>query len=334
MELLFHLSGEHQTLPRSEVLSFLKYRGWEPRLIKNVDQLVVCGVDGPDPRQMQLLAMTHEVLEYLGSSTATEEEITRLGKKLNIGSQSFAVRVKRIRHYSKNLSPYRLERFIGDVIMGGEVDLENPGVLIRIFLSENEAVMGKRIFKINRGDFESRNPQMRPFFHPSSLSPVLARALCNICGVVEGKRVLDPFCGTGGLLVEAGILGGKLIGFDIDERMVEGCRTNLAYYGLKGEIKLGNAADLNLGENFDLVITDPPYGRASTTGDMDIDTLYERAAESIFMSLKKMGRACIIAPEKIDILGIMIAKGFKIIEEHSVRVHRSLTRKIVVGEKS
>jgi len=42
------------------------------------------------------------------------------------------------------------------------------------------------------------------------------------------REVLDPFCGTGGVLIEAGLIGLEVYGFDIQQSMVEGCKEILS----------------------------------------------------------------------------------------------------------
>ncbi|MFQ5800729.1 MAG: methyltransferase domain-containing protein [Candidatus Hydrothermarchaeales archaeon] len=333
MDLVFYLSGEHETLPRSEVLSLLKHRRMGGQIIEDLDQLLVCRVKGHDLDSFGLLGMTHAVLEHLGSSKAELEDILTLAAAAGRMRETFSVRVNRTKQYSKDISAFALERSIGEAICGEKVDLKNPKVPIRGFLTSGRFVMGKELLEIKRSGFDQRNPQFRPFFHPSSLSPILSRTLCNISGVMKGKKVLDPFCGTGGLLIEAGLLGAEVYGLDIDERMVWGCRRNLSHFGISGLVEQGDATKINYSRFFDVIITDPPYGRSSTTKGREVEALYIRATESIFCALKKGGTACIIAPNTIDLERIASKVGFTLDEVHSLRVHRSLTRKIVIVKK-
>ena len=83
----------------------------------------------------------------------------------------------------------------------------------------------------------------------------------------------------------------------------------------------------------DLVLTDPPYGRSSTTKGMDLGVLYSKASSSIYHALKKGGTACMISPEDVRLEEIAVKAGFEVAEVHHVRVHRSLTRKIAVFKK-
>jgi tRNA (guanine10-N2)-dimethyltransferase len=334
MDLIFYLSGEQQTLPKSEALSFLQNQGWDHEIIEDLEQLLVCRISpAPDLRLLENLGMTHSVLEYIGFCEPEIDEILKLAGEIKKIKESFSVRVERIKKYSKNQSTLELERSIGDEIDGKNVDLRNPDIAFVGFLTSNRFVLGKTLLKINRGDFEKRNPQFRPYFHPSSLLPIFSRTLCNICGVAPNKLVLDPFCGTGGILIEAGLIGAEIHGLDLDKSMVEGCIENLAHFGLSGKIELGDATEINAREEFDIVITDPPYGRASTTMGRSLESLYKKAVNSIFQALKKKGKACIISPDTLPLEEIVTEIGFTVRETHLLRVHKSLTRKIVILKK-
>lgn len=62
------------------------------------------------------------------------------------------------------------------------------------------------------------------------LPPKLAQILINLCGnVPKGRRLLDPFCGTGVLLQEATLMGYIPYGTDINKRMVEYTERNLKW---------------------------------------------------------------------------------------------------------
>jgi tRNA (guanine10-N2)-dimethyltransferase len=333
MNLVFYLSGEHETLPKAEVLGLLETRRMKCEVVEDLDQVLVCSVKRYNVSSMRVLAMTHSVLEHIGSCEAEMDKIISLGENVGEISETFSVRVQRIKDSSKDIKTLALEKSIGDAINGESVDLKSPEVPIEGFLTSGRFVMGKRVLEIKRSEFDKRSPHLRPYFHPSSLSPVLSRSLCNICGVEGGMKVLDPFCGTGGLLIEAGLLDGEIFGIDLDERMVRWTRENLSHYGISGTVEPGDATKITYSDFFDIVLTDPPYGRSSTTMGKNVETLYKRAVESIFYALKKGGIACIIAPDTIDLMGIAEKTGFTVDKIHLMRVHRSLTRRIVIMEK-
>lgn len=60
------------------------------------------------------------------------------------------------------------------------------------------------------------------------LPPKLAQILINLCGPLErGSIILDPFCGTGVVLQESALMGYRLLGTDIEPRMIEYTEKNL-----------------------------------------------------------------------------------------------------------
>ncbi len=96
------------------------------------------------------------------------------------------------------------------------------------------------------------------------LPPKLAQMMINLgVGDEENLRVYDPFCGSGGILVEAALLGLKALGSDFDERMVDFSEKNLAAMKLKGEVFLHDARqkpDVSNIKPFDVVVTEGYLG--------------------------------------------------------------------------
>lgn len=74
------------------------------------------------------------------------------------------------------------------------------------------------------------------------LPPKLAQIMLNLAQSQPGAVVYDPFCGTGTVLVEAALLGYKIIGSDLDPRMVAAAQENLAAMKLQGEVFQNDAA--------------------------------------------------------------------------------------------
>ena len=61
------------------------------------------------------------------------------------------------------------------------------------------------------------------------LPPKLAQIMLNLAQAQPGQTVLDPFCGTGVLLMEAALHGCQIQGTDIQPRMVDYSAANLAW---------------------------------------------------------------------------------------------------------
>jgi tRNA (guanine10-N2)-dimethyltransferase len=59
------------------------------------------------------------------------------------------------------------------------------------------------------------------------LPPKLAQMMINLSAPRLGARVLDPFCGTGVVLQEAALMGFKVYGTDLSDKMIDYSRVNL-----------------------------------------------------------------------------------------------------------
>jgi len=90
-------------------------------------------------------------------------------------------------------------------------------------------------------------------------------ALFSILGPLDGVRVLDLFAGTGALGIEALSRGAAACVFvDVDTRPVE---ANLDALGIGAEVRRGTALSaLKAGDQYDLVLLDPPYRDAARLG--------------------------------------------------------------------
>src|SRR5205807_2186404 len=139
----------------------------------------------------------------------------------------------------------------------------------RLLVGE-EFLLGRVIHRVDRARLEATNVAHRPFSLPISLHPKFARALLNLSRVPMAGFVLDPFCGTGGLLLEAVSIGLRPIGLDRDRRMILGFRASLRGAG-DGALGVADAGRLPLrGASVHGIATDPPYGRAAWTWNVTI----------------------------------------------------------------
>jgi len=317
MKLLFQFSGEHPGLPKAELLAVLEGEHLDYRIhdFQKKSRLMLVEIEKRTASFINRLALTKKSAIYVGASK-TAEGAAQLLEKVLKKNKTF-----RVRGYSNSL----------DVELGGllhekgfVVDLHKPDVEVSTFELDGITVGINLPLKKN---FEERKPQFRPYFHPTSMHPKIARVLVNLARVKKGDVVLDPFCGTGGILIEAGLIGCKMIGQDISNEMVEGCKRNIEFYGLMGRIKKSDTLKEKLPQA-DAIVTDPPYGRSSYSSD-DVLLLYNNFIKKSHESVRKNGFAVIVVPNSIKPkLG-----RFKLIEKFDLRVHKSLTRRILVLRK-
>jgi tRNA (guanine10-N2)-dimethyltransferase len=319
MKLLFELSGENPTLPFAELECIGKVLD---------RRLQVAVVEAPDPEEAHRLAMTQVVLEYLGECDPDLSAFQKLLKELAIKTgQSFAGRVKKIHGACNKRNPCsqrEFERLIGTMIEG-PVSLDRPEREYRAILSEDRCYFGRVLFGINRGAYDVRNPGKRDFFHPGVMMPRMARTLVNLTCSHSGEVVLDPFCGTGGILIEAEMLGMHAVGSDFDPMMVDGSRQNIT----QPDLMLADATHLPLGNHtIDAVVTDFPYGQSVCIKKTDtMANLYAEALDEINRVLKVGHRAVVVTHKDISDI---VEGHMTILQRHEQRVHKSLTRRVLV----
>jgi tRNA (guanine10-N2)-dimethyltransferase len=326
MRLAFELSGESESIPRAEVLAI--FRGF---VVQEIERVLVMDVEIYDHRLANRLAMTHAVIEVKDVCAQKLTSIYQAAQSIELPRVSVAVRAKRIGHGLRSVD---VEATIGKALAerGFEIDLAHPQLLVRALLSEDVCIIGKTLTQINRSQFESRRPRFRPYFYPGVLLPRIARAAVNLSGINAHELLFDPFCGTGGLLLEAGLIGATVVGSDVDNRMVFGTKMNLDYYDIVNSLLVQDAKQLALkDECVDAVTTDLPYGRSVSIRAQSLEQLTGMALDEILRVLKSHARAVLISHNPIE--REVLDAGFTIEERHAQYVHKSLTREIVVVRK-
>ncbi|MCJ7450708.1 MAG: methyltransferase domain-containing protein [Candidatus Nanohaloarchaeota archaeon QJJ-9] len=314
MRFIAQFSKQHDELPLAELGSVLGSEQSDFCFVESLGSGVVFESGMVD---FSRLAFTREVSELV--SRADLGGLGALGSDVPSFEGSFAVRCKVLD--GKDYDTGGLESRIGEVVedaSGNGVDLDSPDEVFYAYVYQGEVFLGRRVWE--RGSFEDRRSHLRPFSSPVSMHPKLARALVNLSGAEPGSTILDPMCGTGGILIEAGLVGFKPYGLDIEEEMVEGARENLEHYGVSAELRRGdvrNASDF-FDRRFDAVVCDLPYGRASRTeGEKD------ELIQAFLREARKLscGRIVFMSDrEKIRDLE----------PEFEIYVHSSLTRYIYV----
>ncbi len=315
MKLLFELSGEHPDLPVAE----LECVG---RVLDTRTQVAVA--ECPDPEAARRLALTHVVMEYLGECEPSKEAFAALLTDLAITTtKPFAGRVKKVHGSQMEAPQLDLEQLIGSLI-AGPVSLRKPVEEYRAIASEDRCYFGRVLLRIDRGGFGSRSPMRRPFFHPGAMMPRMARALVNISLIQPGERFFDPFCGTGGILLEAREIGACILGSDFDPVMVTGCRQNLP----ESDVMIADATAVPICDHtLDAVVTDLPYGQSVRIRAESMNHLYDGSLAEIRRVLRPGRRAVVVTHRDITDIA---ACHFTILQAHEQRVHKSLTRRILV----
>jgi len=316
----FELSGEHGTMPSAEAVACIraesdeipKYTFGPGYVIAEFDASLLDDIAGR-------IAMTQKLGRHLGSFDISD---TSGFKDISIPEGTFAVRARRFEGMMEHADTQDLTKKLGTILSEkNNVSLKEPDIEVRMFLSDRVHMFICEK-DIDRTAFEERKVGERPFFSPISLHPKYARASINLTCVKRGGTVLDPFCGTGGIVMEAAEMGMKVIASDFDERMVVGCLENMEHYGLK----MYDHEVLDIGDvperftDVDAIVTDPPYGRSTHTAGEDVISIHRRALGSVNECLKDDGKATMVLPYQLNTNVMNVENVF------IQRVHRSLSR--------
>jgi tRNA (guanine10-N2)-dimethyltransferase len=342
-KLFFLLSGEHKDLPVFELNAVLEAEGFAYKILEKLDQVVRLEaeqgcIEAVKRRAAFTRACALELfcckaeMGTIVKSMGTEDLDVALAEK-----ESFAVRVKRVRSYSSNVREMTLERTLGKLILernpSARVDLRKPDRVFMGILTDNKFVFGVKVAEIPAKPFVERRPRKKPYFHPSAMQAKLARCMVNLAKPRAGDFLFDPFCGTGTMLVEASLIGCRVLGMDIQRRMARGTIRNLSHFKIRPEGIV--VADVRRPPitKVDCVVTDPPYGTSSTTLRRTTKQIVEELLVASDGMLSKGRRVCMASPRTLKIAQIGKALGYKHLQSHFVYVHRSLTREIAVFEK-
>jgi len=186
-------------------------------------------------------------------------------------------------------------------------DWENNHVTTNLVHKLKTAYFGVQVCKIGRGkDAVNSGYELakRPYLGPTSTDNDLSFLMANQALIKENDFVLDPFLGTGSLLIPASHFKAACFGTDIDPRVLHGTKVgrlnkntshkmdedekpdvwlNFKKYGfeLPEVIRMDSSNNkLKIEGFFDSILCDPPYGwRASVRVQGETENKIQKKAK-------------------------------------------------------
>lgn len=304
---------EHVEFRKSEIDSILKLRNICMRNVVNVGQndpfwIVELENDEAAKRLASRSVSLRCVMEHYSHSTNYGTFHTGLEKYVsenystlaNLFGEDKTFKIT-VETYNKHLTQSDKVRKIEEfdyMPIKGSVDLKNPDTdwwyieyygtdPLHVPAEPECTLFGKWIADGQRSVIKDLSLKKRKFIGNTSMDPQLSLLMANQALVQEGDFVLDPFVGTGSLLVAAAKFGGFVMGTDIDYMMLHGktkpsrisqkirekdecVESNFVQYQCESQYLDVIITDFSLptwraNVQFDCIITDPPYGIREAT---------------------------------------------------------------------
>ena len=183
----------------------------------------------------------------------------------------------------------------------------------------------------------------RPYFSIGTMNNPISHVVANLSETPPGHILLDPFCGSGGILIESALNGNYCLGIDVDRIVIRGAHKNLRYFAPNmrlGEVRASALAlplrsyPENLGNNILGVSTDLPYGRSTSTQGLGVVTIWEGFLRELHRTIVPGSKCCLVVPntEEVHVFMTKVRQDarFNVIDTCTQVVHDSLTRLFVV----
>ncbi len=212
--------------------------------------------------------------------------------------------------------PFRsvdIEREAGAVVQrrtGMSVDLEHYSVHVRVDLRDRLCTVG---LQLTRDGLDRRwQWQYRPRV---ALRTVVAYGMLRLARLENMPGcILDPFCGSGTILLEAAAMfpQARIVGADKVLECVEGARENILAAGLDSRVSVEHADARDLVEEWpagsvDAVVTNPPFG-VRLGQKTDFEHLYDRFLRGVEHVLRPGGRAVFLGGKRRHYVSRVLAR--------------------------
>ncbi|WP_253957828.1 TRM11 family SAM-dependent methyltransferase [Metabacillus halosaccharovorans] len=208
----------------------------------------------------------------------------------------------------------KIEREIG-LQLSGQGDLQNPDQLFAVIKVKDRWVFGHYTNSESIWLFHQKKPNN----YSTALSTRVARAVVNIAvPTVADKKVIDPCCGAGTVMIEALSMGIDIVGSDLNPLVTRPARENIAYFGYKAKVLLRDIRDVT--GSYDVAIIDMPYNLCSVLEP-------ETQLEMLKSARGFAGKVVVITTETID--SLIERAGFTI-ADRCVAKKGSFSRQILV----
>ncbi|ADM26860.1 putative RNA methylase [Ignisphaera aggregans DSM 17230] len=330
------LAGDIASLSYSELISIISGEGYEITDSIRIDEFVIFRTMEKAINILIKRASTIVELGILIDIVSDIDEVLKLVLEYYDKGSGVCIDIDSIRGFGKEegLLLYR------KLVERGFTRYRNCTRKIRAVFLLGMILVYEIILRRRIALYSDREPHKRPYYRPGTMKPVLARLLINLAKISTERHdtILDPFCGVGGIAIEACLMGFRVYCSDIDMRMVLGSKINSISY------KCDNMIDIILSDAtlspyrynvINAIVTDPPYGIQTVPRSQSMENLLKGFIRNASDALKS-GRFMVFAVplQYADYTEeVLYDNSFNIAEKHLNKVHSSLTRVIYVVQR-
>lgn len=245
----------------------------------------------------------NEFYEELKNNKKVTQSVDYINSSFRIQVESFN------RKLSTQIKVEKIEK-LSFLPFKGKIILNEPQNSFHLFeyygnnpndipLEPIQILFGKWIVDSRRKNISLLSLKQRKFIANTSMEPTLSLLMANIAKIKDNDLVLDPFVGSGSLLVSAAYCGAFVLGTDIDYLLIHGL-TKPSRFGVKrrdaDESILSNLKQYSLQSKYldiivadssqpiwrtkpllklDAIITDPPYGKRESRERVGTEKQYK-----------------------------------------------------------
>ena len=282
-----------------------------------------------DPERIAELAGTHKCAPLTAQPDSPSGDLTHLidlmepflDDKSNVSLSGYGLAEDEYEEFVRSLldglreaglRKVRLLRPRGDELLAEQV-VSRQALDVVAFPYHSGFGLGPTAWVPDSASMKQRGT-MKPAPHPDiAMSPRLARTLVNLADLRPGQTLLDPFCGSGTILIEAHAKSLRCLGLDSRSARVQQARENLRWSagGISDrgfDFRKGDAREASRmlrGTKVDAVVTEPlllptldarPKTQTARAMVGEAAEVYNDALASLADSVDPDGRIVMVVP--------------------------------------
>jgi len=207
-----------------------------------------------------------------------------------------------------------------------EIDIHNPKFKYACFSpktnSRNKQMFFCEEVFCNEDSGEERRSHLKKWNHPTSTHPLISKAMINLA---NSEEFYDPFCGSGGLLIEGSLIGLKVLGSDISKAMIGRAKENCEAMNLDIPLRVEDALKSKI--PMETIVTDLPFGKNSMVAGGPVEEVYLK----FLKHSENLSETMVVGFKEGSLTDEIISKTSWVVKRRiSYYVHKSMTRTIIL----